>query len=715
MAVFEALPLQSRLSSGSALSLPVNDDDFGRHDIDLACSPFSRSYAAAKRSQSISPQLPSNLTLRPARCDANSTLYQNGQIMPTSSQLSIVRADKTPFPPPLPNVWAWSPDGSSCLASLPPTRLDEGPSNWYGSTLQSPEELLRRQRQHSSISKPLLSPIKFSPDVQARTTGQVEKFSHPDRFDENELLLSRDDANSFHSSDWDLTAPSRRLSYGEPLDMIEAGSVHNSTRSIELRGKAGWLADDKSFDMWVDDTVKAQAGRTCHSEPSCRKKRLWLDLVKDDEEIEEAVSVPDCVRHQMLRCIQHATAVTTSPSKPRMISIRRRRATAEPSCNETPLPSVSNFQIGVTTFLPEMPPQSPTLSIATPERLPVPLNRVSNECVNTSKREKQHQAFNKIRSRTTWSMTPPTSGISTPWSSETIRQVVTLSPPVSASPAMSRPATPPPMPVNPGLKLSDFTIWVLTELEAAIGGDANQKLKLDTVVIQKLQLPPKQRRIPDQTPLTAVRSSSSTTEGPLSSHTSPSQFAAAPLKTGDWPSIATKSTAGNPDETLSILSRIFPLAPRQTLSHLFATILAHQFVSTIHLPLLQQTAATASSPFAARHISKYCPPIAANAQVDGLLDNIPSKARAMLGLPLPGSPGKPKDGRPPLPSFWRKVEKMEWRQRVGELEAGLQRSVRQVIRELVGGNEWRSGERWLDALVGAVQETIRMGKVVGIV
>ena len=315
MAVSTALPLQSRFSNSSALSLPVHDDEREYHDLDLTYSPYSLSCAAAREKYSLLPQRVSSLTLNSARYDASSTTYQNGQITPTSPQLPIVKADKTPFPPPLPSSWTWSPENSSCLASLPPTRSEDGPSNWYGSTLQSPEELLRWQRRHSSVSKTLLSPIKFSPDVHARTAGQVEELPHPDHFDESGLDLSHDDVNSFHSSDWDLTAPSRRLSYGEPLDMIEARSMRKSTGSTEHHGKLGWLARDKSCDIWVDDTMRAQASRTYHSEPSRRKNRLWLDLVEDDEEIEEAVGVPDHVRLQTLRSIQHATAVTTSPSK----------------------------------------------------------------------------------------------------------------------------------------------------------------------------------------------------------------------------------------------------------------------------------------------------------------------------------------------------------------------------------------------------------------
>lgn len=725
MAISSPLPLQSRFSNSSVLSLPVNDDEREYRNVEMSCSPFSLSCAAINKRSTFLPQRVSSLTLDSARYDASSssTTYQHGQITPTSPQLSMVKTDKTPFPPPLPSTWTWSPDNSSCLASLPPTRSEDGPSNWYGSTLQSPEELLRWQRRHSSVSKPLLSPIKFSPDVHARSAGQVEELPHPDFFDEIGLDLSHDDVNSFHSSDWDLTAPSRRLSYGEPLDMIEARSIRKSTGSTDDAGNNGWSARDKSCDTWVDDTIKAQAGRACHSEPSRRKNRLWLDLIEDDEEVSEAVGVPDQIRLQTLRSIQHATAVSTSPSKPRVISIRPRRATTEMSPAKISPPSLGNFQPGVTTYLPETPPRSPTLPSEGLKRSETLPDDFAIERNDLGKQERQQQAFNRIRSRTTWSTSPQKSDVSLPWSSETVRRVVTLSPNAPASPTISRPATPPPASVNTGLKLSELTTWILTELEAAVE-DNGANLKLDSLVIHQLRLPPKQRRIPHQPPLVPARSSFSAVQGPLSSHSSPSQFAAPPSEAGDSPIMRTMS--GTTDTTLAILGRIFPLASQSSMSRLLATIIAQQFVSTIHPPLLQQTAittaTTVTSPFAARHISKHSPATAttlAAAQTNGLPEHIPSKARAMLGLPPLSPPGKSKSSsksegggsRPPLPSFWRKVEKMEWKHRVGKLDAKLQQSVKQIVRELVGGDDgWRSGERWFDVLISAVGESVKLGE-----
>ena len=710
MAVFEASGFQGRFSNCSALSLPATGNDFEHQDIETSCSPCPLSCSAAKQIYGLySPRVPM-LTLRPAPCDPKSTTYQNGQITPTSPQLSVIKADTAPFPPPLPNAWTWSPENTSGLASLPPTRSDEGPSNWYGSTLQSPKELLRWQRRHSVHSKPLLSPIKFSHDVEARAADQMGELPHLDQFRDDEHHLPYDDASSFRSSDWDLAAPSRRLSYGEPLDMIEARSVRRSTGSLKFQSKASWPAEDKNCDTWIDETLKAQANRPYHSEPSRRKNRLWLDLVEDDEEIAEAVSARDHIRLQMLRCIQHATAVTTSPSKPRMISIRPRRVGVESPHGEPASPLMSGFQPNVSTFLPETPPQSPLPSTETPRRLPAASNGIAIDTIDTNNLARQHQAFSRIRSRTTWSTVTPTSAVVTPQTSETVRRDARPSPTVSASPAASRPGTPPPMSINTGLKLSELTTWIITELETALAGDASQPLQLNTPVIQQLRLPPKQRKVPRQSPLSPARSSFSVAQGPLSSHTSPSDFAVPPRESNEWGMLAVKPTIAKLDATLSILNRIFPLAPRLTLTHLLATILAQQFVSTLRIPLFQQSATTNTLPFAARHVGK--PPLSAATatHIDGLPEYIPSKARAMLGLPPPSSPGKPRDGRPPLPSFWREVEKMEWRDRVGELEAGLQIRVGRLVRKLVGGEEWKSGERWLDALVVAIGEAVRLGE-----
>ncbi len=53
---------------------------------------------------------------------------------------------------------------------------------------------------------------------------------------------------------------------------------------------------------------------------------------------------------------------------------------------------------------------------------------------------------------------------------------------------------------------------------------------------------------------------------------------------------------------------------------------------------------------------------------------------------------------------------MEWRERVGDLEKELRRIVREQVREFVGGDQWKSGERWLDLLVRAVGEAVKLGE-----
>ena len=47
---------------------------------------------------------------------------------------------------------------------------------------------------------------------------------------------------------------------------------------------------------------------------------------------------------------------------------------------------------------------------------------------------------------------------------------------------------------------------------------------------------------------------------------------------------------------------------------------------------------------------------------------------------------------------------------MSKLEADLQKTVRSLIREFVGGDEWKSGERWLDALVSAVRAAVKLGE-----
>ena len=306
----------------------------------------------------------------------------------------------------------------------------------------------------------------------------------------------------------------------------------------------------------------------------------------------------------MLIYLKHATAVTSSPTKPRVISIPPRRTDIEVLYGEQSLVSTSKFQAGVSTFLPETPPESPNSAIGKHQQH-LKLAKEWNKEADTDKRARERQAFNRIRSRTTWSTSPPSSGEATGSNSQTIRRNAALQSVVLPAPTLSRPVTPPPFAVHVNLKLSELTTWIVVELETATVNEACQPLQLDSSVIQQLRLPPKQRKIPRQAPLVPARSSFAANRGPLSSHTSPSAFACSPTEKSEWPSLTTRTSVSNSDSSLSILDRIFPLATRPNTSHLLATIIAHEFVCALHVPLQQTTAVTTNiSPFAADPVSK---------------------------------------------------------------------------------------------------------------
>ena len=152
------------------------------------------------------------------------------------------------------------------------------------------------QRRHTIDSKPLLSPIKFSSDLDFRATGLNFELLPSSHVCNDRSQDVYDDATSFHSSDWDLAAPSRRLSYGEPLDSMEARSSGGPISETRIQVGGEGLAEDHCCDSWIDDTLRAQANRPYHSEPTRRKNRLWLDLVDYESEVTEAVSIHRSIR-----------------------------------------------------------------------------------------------------------------------------------------------------------------------------------------------------------------------------------------------------------------------------------------------------------------------------------------------------------------------------------------------------------------------------------
>ena len=612
--------------------------------------------------------------------------------------------------------------------------------------------------------KPLQSPIHFDPDVGNRDIDHSSEEISQSPSDSDQRP-SQEDTMSFNSLDWELGVPRRRLSYGEPLELLKAKSTPEISASRGILGKTRWLSEDKDCESWVEDTIKARAARPFYSEPPRRKSRLWLNLVNNEEEeeqIEEAVSPTSGNPSYHADYPQQATTVTSSPTKPRVIEIPRRRA-ATISSSDVTTPSAQGAAPYPGSGPPDAlqtPPQTPYSSVSE-KKMTGPIDRapfppiglgidtgedsISNSCptrVRTSlatKKALQNEVFNRIRSRTTWTSTPG-SHLTPLRSTETVRRIepadLSLQSPRSFQGILS---------LNEGIKLSDTNRWILTELEAALVGQAAQPLHLSLPVIQQICLPPAQRRNPASSPPVIPQSKYAITKGPLTSHRFPFHFVRplqqSPSNHNNGPRVCTGT-----DNALSILRRIFAAAKSTALCSLLATTLALNFTTSmqpqpkpdvdalgggkpssprIHVcppsynsalpapPSYHPVSKTATEPTPDSGLE---PSISSGRRQMSLPDHIPSKARAMLGLAPPSS-------RPPLPAFWRRAEQREWAERISELEEGLWRFVKKGVVGCLGldrverldrergHGRGRDEEGDHDALVRAVVEIVKRTSV----
>lgn len=144
----------------------------------------------------------------------------------------------------------------------------------------------------SDFSKPLLSPIRFTPPGELKVpdlapSGPDERTNEPSAY---RFFPPTNPADKIPSGfDLHRDVPRRRLFYDEPTSTPTSKSLHRATGSHELRRKAGRETEDDKFDTWLKENVKASAIRPYFSEPARSKPRLWLDLAEEGEKIEEAV------------------------------------------------------------------------------------------------------------------------------------------------------------------------------------------------------------------------------------------------------------------------------------------------------------------------------------------------------------------------------------------------------------------------------------------
>ena len=320
----------------------------------------------------------------------------------------------------------------------------------------------------------------------------------------------------------------------------------------------------------------------------------------------------------MLNSVKQATTVFSSPSKPRMILVPRRCVTMKPAQPEPP--------IG-----PEW-----ESSAVIPDTAPESAIGLGIDDFEGQKQEKQQEAFQRIKARKTWDTTNTNRAT-------TVRYTTPISRP--GNPISPSTLSPPP---------SESTTQILFDLDIMLNNNAS--LHLSSPVIQKLRLPSaptKQRRTPSTISLSRFSTfkplpRSFSTQVPTTTPNSASSAAHITTQMSFYP---------KPNPTLRILRTIFPHAATSLLSTLHATHLALHYVNNIPMP--------------PRHNHSW--------EHGTDISYIPSKARAILGLQMPGL-------RAPLTSHWVKLhgEGMGWQERIEKVKGGLRRELGRVLRECVG-------------------------------
>ena len=157
----------------------------------------------------------------------------------------------------------------------------------------------------STRSKALLSPIKFTTQDDTSSAGLRTTDSSQSPKLDCCVCLGESPICGKHSAEQTQSKPTllpnlshrslcRQLSYGETLKTPERRSLHRTTASRELRGKAGLLAEEDDRSSSIRDTLKTSAVEPYFSELLRSKSSCSLNLTEDEDKIEEAVSLSGC-------------------------------------------------------------------------------------------------------------------------------------------------------------------------------------------------------------------------------------------------------------------------------------------------------------------------------------------------------------------------------------------------------------------------------------
>ena len=387
-----------------------------------------------------------------------------------------------------------------------------------------------------------------------------------------------------------------------------------------------------------------------------------------------------------------------------MTSISRRRATTFPAPQTPKSPPVPN-QATRSQIHPETPPATPVHLVSDSSELdanatgPTITSFVSEDKdLKDSKEAKEQQAFNRIRNRTTWSMTPPNSVFPPLEGMAKVRPI--------ASMAGMRDRPPSPVPSSPAREapINEAIKSILVELEKAMSQPTEApKLSLDSPCIQQIRLTPTSHSL-SGTAQAGPANRSFTLNGPLSSHPA-TTYAGSPPQNSPASSLY---CPGSDDPALSALQNIFPSAKHHLLSRLFAILLALNFITSLDRfspsrPPYGRPSQTSTLP----RQSIATAPFSAHS----LPTHIPSKARAMLGLQPQPTRNTP-SSRPPLPAYWMRQEERGWTKRIGALDRNLREDLRRIVRMCitVRADGGKDGEVEMEVVVRSLVEVARIGQ-----
>ena len=276
--------------------LPSSQDQYRAvsHGID-ACNGRNLSTTIAERRSAVHPT-PLTLSRKRSIRSIASEHALDVQALRSSSSPRVCsrkRTKETTLTLPNPK----RSDSNGAAADLP-SSLQESARNEENNSIVGVYSVTIDNQDEAASPKTLRSPIEFnqplysSDTVSART--DLNKALRPksltssqqSRYQYYAPTNPADQADRFHRHFGRI--PRCQLSYGDP----KPWSLHHTKGLHKLRLEAGLEAEDKESFLWSNDikvVADAISVKPWNSEPTRSKPGLWLDLVDDGEQIEEAV------------------------------------------------------------------------------------------------------------------------------------------------------------------------------------------------------------------------------------------------------------------------------------------------------------------------------------------------------------------------------------------------------------------------------------------